>query len=55
MFEGLQITFSVNHTSYGIGIQNDKYEAYIGIKHNHKKESHRKRLKPYRRPRRCKK
>ncbi len=51
MFEGLEITFSVNRNSYGIGIQNDKYEAYIGIKHNHKKEYPRKkRLKPYRRP-----
>lgn len=55
MLEGLQVTFSVNKTSYGIGIQNNNYEAYIGIKHDKKEFNHRKKLKPYRRHRQSKK
>ncbi len=47
MFEGLQITFSVQEDSYGIGIENDDYKGYIGIKHNKKKENKRLNLKPY--------
>lgn len=53
MPKGIQITFSVNPQSYGIGIENENYTAYIGVKHqrnNTDKEPQRKKLKPYRRP-----
>jgi hypothetical protein len=60
MSKGFQITFSMNPESYGVGLENDQYSAYIGIKHQKntqigtEKEQPRKKLKPYRRPKRCK-
>ncbi len=50
MLEGLKISFSVNSDSYGFRIQNDRYDAYIGIKHPKKEHVHKKKLKPFRKP-----
>lgn len=59
MFEGINISFTINSDSYGIGVENNIYEAYIGIKHDmdeckkteqEAKKIPRKKLKPYRKP-----
>lgn len=55
MSKGIHITFSVNPDSYGIGVENEKFKAYIGMKHARKEESDteepaRKKLRPYKRP-----
>lgn len=57
MPKGFQITFSVNNGGYGVGIENEQYHAYIGIKNQntpYEEEPPRKKLKPYRRPKKCK-
>lgn len=62
MPKGFQITFSMNPQSYGIGVENDQYSAYIGIKHaknsqiqnSDSEQPTRKKLKPYKRPKKCK-
>jgi hypothetical protein len=58
MSKGFQITFTANNGGYGLGIENEQYTAYIGIKpqssHYECQEAPIKKIKPYRRPRKIK-